>query len=49
MCKEQSAKNVDWAHACLAYGELVENQGKTDNRGNICRIGDDELNRELMC
>ena len=30
MCKEQSARSVDWAYACLAYGELVENQGKTD-------------------
>ncbi len=29
MCTEQSAQNVDWAYACLAYGELVENQGKT--------------------
>lgn len=29
MCEEQSAKNVDWAYACVAYGELVENQGKT--------------------
>ena len=29
MCKERSAQNVDWAYVCLAYGELVENQGKT--------------------
>lgn len=30
MCKEQSAESVDWTYACLAYGELVENQGKTE-------------------
>jgi hypothetical protein len=30
MCKEQAATNVDWAYACLAYGELVERQGKTE-------------------
>jgi hypothetical protein len=29
MCKERSAQNVDWAYVCLAYGELLENQGKT--------------------
>lgn len=30
MCKEQSSRNVDWAYVCLAYGERVENQGKTE-------------------
>lgn len=30
MCREQSAKSVQWAYACLTYGELVENQGKTN-------------------
>ena len=30
MCKEQSEKNVDWAYTCMAYGELVGHQGKTD-------------------
>lgn len=30
MCEERSAQSVDWAYACLAYGELVENQGKTE-------------------
>ena len=30
MCEEQSAQNVDWAYACLRYGELAENQGKTE-------------------
>ena len=29
MCEERSAQSVDWTYACLAYGELVENQGKT--------------------
>jgi len=29
MCEEQSAKNVDWAYACVAYGELVEYRSKT--------------------
>lgn len=37
MCKEQSAKNVDWAYACVAYGELVENQGKTEMGVAIAR------------
>ena len=37
MCKEQSAKSADWAYACLAYGELVENQGKTDAGVSIAR------------
>ncbi len=30
MCKEQSALNVNWAYTCLGYGELAENQGKTE-------------------
>jgi len=30
MCTGQSAENVDWAYACMAYGELVENQGKIE-------------------
>jgi hypothetical protein len=38
MCKEQSAKNVDWAYACMAYGELVEYQGKTGMGIAIARI-----------
>ena len=29
MCEKQSSRSVDWAYACLAYGELVESQGKT--------------------
>ncbi|MDJ0749029.1 MAG: hypothetical protein QNJ11_06075 [Woeseiaceae bacterium] len=29
MCEERSAQSADWAYTCLAYGELVENQGKT--------------------
>ena len=29
MCEERSAQSVDWGYACLAYGELVESQGKT--------------------
>lgn len=37
MCKEQSAKNVEWAYACMAYGELVENQGKTEMGVAIAR------------
>lgn len=37
MCKEQSAKNVDWAYTCMAYGELVENQGKTEMGVAIAR------------
>ena len=30
MCQKQSALSVDWAYACLAYGQLVEGQGRTD-------------------
>lgn len=30
MCKEQSLRSVDWAYTCLRYGELAENQGKTE-------------------
>ena len=30
MCKAQSATDVEWAYACLRYGETLENQGKTD-------------------
>lgn len=37
MCKEQSAKNVDWAYACMAYGELVGHQGKTEMGVAIAR------------
>ena len=37
MCKAQSATSVEWAHACLAYGELVERQGKTEMGVSIAR------------
>jgi hypothetical protein len=37
MCKEQSARNAEWAYVCLAYGELLENQGKTDMGQSIAR------------
>lgn len=30
MCDEQSSRSAEWAYACLAYGELAENQGKTE-------------------
>lgn len=30
MCRNQPAVDVQWAYACLAYGELLERQGKTD-------------------
>lgn len=30
MCKEQSLLSADWAYTCLGYGELAENQGKTE-------------------
>jgi hypothetical protein len=30
MCKEQSAADVNWAYACLAYGQTLEVQGKTE-------------------
>jgi len=31
MCGAQSAIDVDWAYACLAYGRTLENQGRTFN------------------
>ncbi len=37
MCEERSAQSVDWAYACLAYGELVESQGKTEMGVSIAR------------
>jgi hypothetical protein len=30
MCRNQAAGDVQWAYACLTYGELLERQGKTD-------------------
>lgn len=29
LCREQAAQSVDWAYACLRYGELSEREGKT--------------------
>ncbi len=37
MCRDQSKQSVDWAYACIAYGELVENQGKTEAGVAIAR------------
>jgi hypothetical protein len=37
MCEERSANSVDWSYACLAYGELVESQGKTEIDVSIAR------------
>ena len=37
MCEERSAQSVDWAYACLTYGELLEGQGKTDMGVSIAR------------
>ncbi|MEM9055979.1 MAG: hypothetical protein AAGD86_00805 [Pseudomonadota bacterium] len=37
MCDERSANSADWAYACLAYGELVENQGKSSMGVSIAR------------
>lgn len=51
MCREEGAKSQEWAYACLAYGELVELQGKTLLGQAIARaiqkialesLGDDE-------
>ncbi len=30
MCLTQGAQDAAWARACLAYGELVERQGRTE-------------------
>ncbi|MDJ0906803.1 MAG: hypothetical protein QNI96_12335 [Woeseiaceae bacterium] len=37
MCEERSSQSVDWGYACLAYGELVESQGKTEMGVAIAR------------
>ena len=37
MCEERSVQSIEWAYACLAYGELVENQGKTEVGVGIAR------------
>lgn len=37
MCEDRSAQSVDWAYACLAYGQLVEVQGKTEIGVSISR------------
>ena len=37
MCNVESAKSQEWAYACLAYGELVERQGRTDMGQSIAR------------
>ena len=37
MCRERSSQSVDWAYACLAYGELVENQGKSEMGVSMAR------------
>jgi hypothetical protein len=37
MCEERSAESVDWGYACLAYGELLESQGKTEMGVAIAR------------
>jgi len=30
MCEDQSGNSADWAYTCLAYNELVQQQGKTE-------------------
>lgn len=30
MCFEQSKRSADWAHACIRYGQLAENQARTE-------------------
>ena len=37
MCEERSSQSVDWGYACLAYGERVESQGKTEMAVAIAR------------
>ena len=37
MCRKQSTKSVEWAYACLAYGKLVESQGKSNMGVSIAR------------
>jgi len=37
MCEERSGQSVEWAYACLAYGELVESRGKTEMGVSIAR------------
>ena len=35
MCQEKSARDAEWAHACLAYGELTERQSKAYSNRSI--------------
>jgi hypothetical protein len=37
MCRTQSVKSVEWAYACLEYGQLAENQVETDMGSSIAR------------
>ena len=37
MCEDRSVHSTDWASACLAYGERVESQGKTEMGVSISR------------
>jgi len=37
MCRAQSSSHREWAHACLAYGERVERQGRTMLQTSIAR------------
>lgn len=38
MCREQSARGVDWAYACLAYGQRLEQQGKSEVSVAIAKV-----------
>ena len=37
MCEDSSVYSADWAYACLAYGERLERQGKTEMGVSISR------------
>lgn len=37
MCEDRSVHSTDWAFACLAYGERVQSQGKTEMGVSISR------------
>ncbi len=37
MCMQQSSLSADWAYTCLGYGELAENQSKTEIGASIGR------------
>lgn len=56
MCREQAAQSREWAYTCLAYGQLLERQGRTElsavmsraiQRETLQAAGDEERARAV--